>query len=69
MVAVAWMGATRLSVIAALTAANGTVQLFTPGFWTVSGMHDEQAQNRSRGRSRHRQEHRTCGWEAGEPLH
>jgi hypothetical protein len=36
MVAVAWMGAMRLSVIAALTGANGTVQLFTPRFWTVS---------------------------------
>ena len=36
MVAVAWISAMRLSVIAALTGANGTGQLFTPRFWTVS---------------------------------
>ncbi len=34
----AWMGAMRLSVIAALTGANGTVQLFTPRLWTVSSV-------------------------------
>jgi hypothetical protein len=32
-----WLGwVTPLNVIAALTGANGTVQLFTPTFWTVS---------------------------------
>ena len=32
----AWVGAIRLGARALLTGAKGTLQLFTPRFWTVS---------------------------------